>query len=87
METIFGMVSDHNSWMDRAEILKAFKDNNKLVSKIWADGESIPLNETCVRESLLKLSGTIEFVQCEKRLKIVFKRIAGNEYEWALLPA
>ncbi len=85
MQTIFSIVAEHNGWMDRKEILQSFNVNQRMVTKIWAGGQSIELSEDGLRQALMK-SETVELVQCEKRLKLVFKRIAGNEYEWALLP-
>lgn len=86
MNTIFALVADHNGWMDRKEIIQSFNSNQPMVTRIWANGESVELTEDALRQALLH-SETVELVQCEKRLKLVFKRIAGNEYEWALLPA
>lgn len=86
MKTIFALVEQHNSWMDRKEIIQSYLDNPGLVTKIWANNMFVELTETALRHALIT-ADTIELVQCERRLKIVFKRIAGNEYEWVLLPA
>jgi hypothetical protein len=86
METIFALVANHNGWMDRKEIVESFNSNKTFVTRIWANGESVEITEDALRRALLN-SETVELVQCNRRLKILFKRIAGNEYEWALLPA
>jgi hypothetical protein len=85
MNTIFALVANHNCWMDRKEIIQSFTTNQALVTKIWVGGKSVAITEDALRQALLN-SETVELVQCEKRLKLVFKRIAGNEYEWAILP-